>query len=136
MTDEMADDLPEQMRIRREKRDRLLEMGEHPYPVRLPITHSISAVRSAHAGLEPDVATGDLVGIAGRVIFLRNTGKLCFATLRAGDGTEIQAMVSLASVGEESLEDFKRLVDLGDHLFVHGEVITSRRGEHSGMTAE
>ncbi|MEK9736465.1 MAG: lysine--tRNA ligase [Candidatus Nanopelagicales bacterium] len=136
MTDEMADDLPEQMRIRREKRDRLLEMGEHPYPVRLPITHSISAVRSAHAGLEPDVATGDLVGIAGRVIFLRNTGKLCFATLRAGDGTEIQAMVSLASVGEESLEDFKRLVDLGDHLFVHGEVITSRRGELSVMTDE
>jgi len=136
VTEEIQDDLPEQMRIRREKRDRLLDMGQHPYPVRLPITHSIADVRAAHEGLEADVSTGDVVGIAGRVIFLRNTGKLCFATLRAGDGTEIQAMVSLASVGEEALEDFKRLVDLGDHLFVHGEVITSRRGELSVMADE
>ena len=69
------------------------------------------------------------------MIFLRNSGKLCFATLReggAGDtGTELQVMVSLASVGAESLAAFKSDVDLGDHLFVHGTVITSRRGELS-----
>ena len=40
-------------------------------------------------------------------------------------------MLSLAEVGEESLADFKRLVDIGDHLSVTGEVITSRRGELS-----
>ena len=60
---------------------------------------------------------------------------MCFATLReggAGDtGTELQVMVSLASVGAESLAAFKCDVDLGDHLFVHGTVITSRRGELS-----
>jgi lysyl-tRNA synthetase class 2 len=40
-------------------------------------------------------------------------------------------MVSLDKVGEESLELYKELVDLGDHLFVEGEVITSKRGELS-----
>jgi lysyl-tRNA synthetase class 2 len=65
------------------------------------------------------------------VIFLRNTGKLCFATLRDGDGTELQAMLSLDRVGPERLEDWKRQVDLGDHVGVTGEVITSRRGELS-----
>ncbi len=40
-------------------------------------------------------------------------------------------MVSLAEVGEESLQLWKELVDLGDHVFVEGEVITSRRGELS-----
>ena len=40
-------------------------------------------------------------------------------------------MVSLASVGADALAAFKSDVDLGDHLFVHGEVITSRRGELS-----
>jgi lysyl-tRNA synthetase class 2 len=40
-------------------------------------------------------------------------------------------MVSLDKVGEESLEQYKELVDLGDHLFVEGEVITSKRGELS-----
>jgi lysyl-tRNA synthetase class 2 len=70
------------------------------------------------------------------VIFSRNTGKLCFATLRAGEGTEIQAMISLASVGEEQLQDWKDLVDIGDHVFVAGEVITSRRGELSVLADE
>ncbi|TWF92385.1 lysine--tRNA ligase [Saccharopolyspora dendranthemae] len=124
------------MRIRREKRERLLDAGVDPYPVTLPITHGLAEIRSAHEGLEADTATGEQVGVAGRVMFLRNTGKLCFATLRAGDGTELQAMLSLKQVGEESLTSWKGEVDLGDHVFVHGEVITSRRGELSVMADE
>ena len=133
---EHADDLPEQMRVRRDKRDRLLASGREPYAVRLPVTHTIAQVRAAYPDLEVDVATGDRVGIAGRVIFQRNTGKLCFATLRAGDGTELQAMLSLASVGEAALEEWKQLVDIGDHVFVAGEVITSKRGELSVLADE
>ena len=125
------DDVPEQIRVRREKRQRLLDSGREPYPVRVPRTHTIPQVRAAYPDLEPDTATGDIVAIAGRVIFVRNTGKLCFATLRAGDGTEIQAMISLDKVGEERLADWKSDVDLGDHVAVEGEVITSRRGELS-----
>ncbi len=125
------DDVPEQIRVRREKRQRLLDSGTDPYPVRVPRTHTIQDVRAAHPDLEPDTATGDVVAIAGRVIFVRNTGKLCFATLRAGDGTEIQAMLSLDKVGETRLADWKSDVDLGDHVAVRGEVITSRRGELS-----
>ncbi|WP_188985238.1 lysine--tRNA ligase [Saccharopolyspora thermophila] len=124
------------MRIRREKRERLLDAGVDPYPVTLPITHSLAEVRAAHPDLEPDTATGDRVGVAGRVMFLRNTGKLCFATLRAGDGTELQAMLSLKQVGEDALASWKSNVDLGDHVFVRGEVITSRRGELSVMADE
>lgn len=131
-----VEDLPEQMRIRREKRERLLDAGVDPYPVTLPITHGLAEIRSTHEGLEADTATGEQVGVAGRVMFLRNTGKLCFATLRAGDGTELQAMLSLKQVGEESLTSWKGEVDLGDHVFVHGEVITSRRGELSVMADE
>jgi lysyl-tRNA synthetase class 2 len=37
----------------------------------------------------------------------------------------------VASVGAESLAAWKSDVDLGDHVFVEGEVITSRRGELS-----
>lgn len=128
---EVGDDLPEQMRVRRDKRDRLLASGRDPYAVRLPVTHTIAQIRQAYPDLGVDVATGDRVGVAGRVIFQRNTGKLCFATLRAGDGSELQAMLSLASVGESDLEDWKQLVDIGDHVFVTGEVITSKRGELS-----
>ena len=130
------DDLPEQLRVRREKRARLLERGVDPYPVALPRTHTLRQVREAHQGLEPDVSTGEVVGVTGRVMFIRNTGKLCFATLREGDGTELQAMLSLNAVGEQTLAEWKSDVDLGDHVFVRGEVITSRRGELSVMAHE
>jgi lysyl-tRNA synthetase class 2 len=125
------DDLPEQMRVRRDKRDRIIAEGVDPYPVEVPRTHSLAEVRAAHSDLPTDVATGEIVGVTGRVMFLRNTGKLCFASLREGDGTELQAMISLAGVGEDALAAWKADVDLGDHVFVHGEVITSKRGELS-----
>jgi lysyl-tRNA synthetase, class II len=125
-----GEDLPEQIAVRLAKRERLLADSD-AYPVSLPITHTISEVKAAYPDLEIDVATGDKVALAGRVVFARNTGKLCFASLQSGDGSRIQAMVSLDKVGEESLEKYKELVDLGDHLFVSGEVITSKRGELS-----
>ncbi|MGC4877007.1 lysine--tRNA ligase [Micromonospora sp. DT43] len=126
-----ADDLPEQMKVRREKRDRMLAEGVEPYPVGFPRTTTLAEIRTRYADLPTDTATGDEVSVTGRVIFVRNTGKLCFATLRDGDGTELQAMLSLDRVGPERLETWKRLVDLGDHVGVTGEVITSRRGELS-----
>jgi len=128
-------DLPEQIAIRLEKRARLNELGD-AYPVSLPITHTIDQVRAAYPDLEVDVATGDQVALVGRVMFQRNTGKLCFGTLQAGSGARIQAMLSLDKVGEEQLELYKELVDLGDHLFVAGEVITSKRGELSILVSE
>ncbi|MFG1840898.1 lysine--tRNA ligase [Micromonospora sp. NPDC049175] len=131
-----ADDLPEQMKVRREKRDRMLAEGVEPYPVGFPRTTTLAQVRARYADLPTDTATGDQVAVTGRVIFVRNTGKLCFATLRDGDGTELQAMLSLDRVGPERLEAWKRLVDLGDHVGVTGEVITSRRGELSVLAQQ
>lgn len=133
---EFDEDLPEQIRIRRAKRDALAGIGRDPYPVSLPITHSIAEVRAAHPDLPVDAHTGEIVGVVGRVIFARNTGKLCFATLRAGDGSQVQAMLSLDKVGEQALGEWKEYVDLGDHVFVRGEVITSKRGELSVLADE
>ncbi len=131
--DAAEDDLPEQMRVRRDKRERLVGSGHRPYPVTVERTHSLVEIRDKYdeAGLEPDTRTGEQVAVAGRVIFLRNTGKLCFVRLREGDGTELQVMLSLADVGEDSLAEFKAMVDLGDLISVRGEVVTSRRGELS-----
>ncbi|MBU6264748.1 MAG: lysine--tRNA ligase [Actinomycetales bacterium] len=129
-------EVSEQKAVRLAKRDRLNELGLEAYPVALPITDTIPAVRARFGDLEADATTGVTVGLAGRIVHLRNTGKLCFASLQSGDGSRIQAMVSLAEVGEENLELWKDLVDLGDHLYVSGEVISSRRGELSVMVKE
>ena len=126
-----ADDTPEQVKVRAAKREHLMEAGIPAYPVLLPITTTIKKVREQYSHLQPGEETEDYVGLAGRVVLARNGGKLCFATLMDGEGNKIQVMLSAASVGAESLAAYKNDVDLGDHLFVHGRVISSRRGELS-----
>ncbi|NDU76324.1 bifunctional lysylphosphatidylglycerol synthetase/lysine--tRNA ligase LysX [Actinomadura sp. DSM 109109] len=132
MSDETFDELPEQMRVRREKLDRLRESGIDPYPVTFPRTATTAEIRAKHTGLEPGTETGEKAGVTGRVMLIRNTGKLCFATIRDAGG-DLQIMLSLAKVGQEQLDFWKREVDLGDHIGVEGEIITSRRGELSIM---
>ncbi|KZS63401.1 lysine--tRNA ligase [Mycobacterium ostraviense] len=124
-------DLPEQFRIRRDKRARLLAEGHDPYPVAIERTHTLAEIRAAYPNLPVDTATDDIVGVAGRVVFARNAGKLCFATLQDGDGTRLQVMISFDKVGREALDAWKADVDLGDIVYVHGTVISSRRGELS-----
>src|SRR4051795_4526687 len=88
------DDVHEQKAVRLAKRERLIEQRADAaggaFPVAVPVTHAIPALRREYGELEAGAETGVVVGIAGRVVFSRNTGKLCFATLQAGDGTRIQ----------------------------------------------
>ncbi len=126
----VEDDLPEQVRVRREKYDRLRAAGTAPYSLGAPRTAALTTLREQYADLETDTATGDVVSITGRVVLSRTGGKLCFATLQEGDA-QLQVMVSLDGVGEERLAAWKSDVDLGDHVGVTGEVISSRRGELS-----
>ena len=109
------------MRVRRAKRDRMLAEGVDAYPVGFP--------RTATLGRDPGDSTptcrptpppATRSAITGRVIFIRNGGKLCFATLRDGDGTELQVMLSLDQVGERGARATgSAVVDLGDHVGDH-----------------
>jgi lysyl-tRNA synthetase, class II len=129
--DEDLADQPEQLKVRRAKYDRLMQdPATAPFPVGVARTHSLAEVRAAHPDLAADTETGVQVGVTGRVIFMRNTGKLCFATLREGEA-ELQVMLSQDRVGPDSLAAWKADVDLGDLVFVSGEVISSKRGELS-----
>ena len=128
-----VEDLPEQMRVRLEKRAAILNSGAQAYPVRVPVTTTIPAVRDKYSHLIEEQESGETVGIAGRIMFLRNTGKLCFAQLQAGTGETIQAMLSFDRIGESQLDSWKSLVDIGDLIAVVGEVISSKRGELSVM---
>jgi lysyl-tRNA synthetase class 2 len=123
-------DEPEQIRVRKEKLDRLKAEGVEPYPVGYPRTTTVGALREKFADLPADTATGERVSVAGRILLSRTGGKLCFATIREGEA-EVQIMASLDRLGEQSLAAWKADLDLGDQIGVTGEVITSRRGELS-----
>lgn len=133
---EGPDQVPEQMQVRLDKRARLLASGHQPYPVQLRRSHTLAQVRDRWATLGIGEETQDLVSVGGRVVFVRNSGKLCFATLQDGftiadSGQRLQVMLSLAEVGEQALADWKAEVDLGDFVWIHGRVISSKRGELS-----
>ena len=77
----VEDDLPEQLRIRREKRAAILSRGQEPYPVAVPRTASLKEIRTRHADLEIDVATGIQESLSGRIcIFLASA--ICEAIVR------------------------------------------------------
>jgi lysyl-tRNA synthetase class 2 len=100
-----------------------------------PRTATLAEVRERFGDLETDTASGETVAVTGRVVLYPAGGKLCFATLQQGDA-QLQVMVSLAGVGEERLAAWKTDVDLGDHIGVTGEVISSRRGELSILASD
>lgn len=121
--------LPEQVRVRRAKLDRLREAGVEPYPVGFPRTHQLAQVR-AEAGdaLVPDTSTGVHVSVVGRVMLKRDMGKLAFATLRDGSG-DLQVMIDVEHLGADGVSFWEHSIDLGDHVGVTGEVITTHTGE-------
>ncbi|MBM6405431.1 bifunctional lysylphosphatidylglycerol synthetase/lysine--tRNA ligase LysX [Phycicoccus sp. CSK15P-2] len=120
--------LPEQVRVRRAKLRRIREMGVDPYPVSYPRTHTLAQVVAESGDLPPDTSTGREVSVVGRVLLKRDHGRLGFAQLRDGSG-DLQVMVDLSDVGQELDDLWRHEVDLGDHVGVTGEVMTTHLGE-------
>lgn len=126
------------MAFRLEKRQRIIDQGGQAYPADLRINATLAEIRKQFPDLAIGEETDTVVETAGRVMFVRNSGKLCFATLQDTftldqDCERLQIMLSLAEVGEEALANWKSDVDLGDWVWVKGRVVSSKRGELSVM---
>jgi lysyl-tRNA synthetase class 2 len=123
----------EQFRIRSEKRQKLIDFKLPPYVLRVDNLTPIREIRAnpKYQNLEPGTETGDRAVIAGRMIFKRDAGKLCFASLQEGGGQRLQIMLSAKVVGDESLNFFKSITDLGDFIRAEGEIVVSKTGELS-----
>jgi lysyl-tRNA synthetase class 2 len=127
--------LPEQVRVRFAKYERMAVQGVDAYPVGYPRTVGLARVRERFGDLPPDAATGERVSVTGRVLRIRELGGLCFAVLQEGDA-QLQVMLAADRLGRRELREWARAVDLGDHVGVTGEVVTSRRGELSVLAAD
>ncbi|HEU4948458.1 MAG TPA: bifunctional lysylphosphatidylglycerol synthetase/lysine--tRNA ligase LysX [Kribbella sp.] len=122
--------LTEQEQIRRAKLAELVAAGIDPYPAQVPRTDTVERIHSTHQQLPPDHRSGLQVSVTGRVMLMRDHGRLNFARLQDGTAS-LQVMVSADRCGAVQLDRWRRLVDIGDQVSVTGEVVTSRRGEIS-----
>ena len=118
----------EHEQVRREKLSRIRESGVEPYPPAPKRSHTVEQLRLEFGQLPPEQATGKVVTTAGRVHLNRPSGKLVFANITAGVG-DIQLMINSATAGEAAVADWKSQIDLGDQVWVQGEVITTKTGE-------
>jgi lysyl-tRNA synthetase class 2 len=123
---------------RRDNRDAARKLGFHPYGTRTDGLMTLAHARSLWSQAADDHAAAHakdpgfadprpLVRVAGRVMLLRDTGKLIWINLRDHTG-DVQAAVSAKDVPAEVFQ-LAKLTDLGDILVVEGRVMKTRTGE-------
>ena len=127
-----AQDLSEQMIIRREKLKALQDEGKNPFEItKYDVTHtSLSAIKLFEEK-EPTLAEGEeiVVRVAGRMMSRRIMGKASFAHLLDEEG-KVQLYVSKNDLGEEDYAGFKKW-DIGDIIGVEGVLFRTKTGEVS-----
>ena len=118
--------LNDQEQARLHKLALLREQGLDPYPARVERTHTIADARALEPGTDDDAPQ---IAVAGRIVLLRDLGRMSFAQLDDGTGT-LQIMVRRNRVGADWYgEVWKACVDLGDFLSVRGNLVLTRTGE-------
>ncbi len=109
--------------------EELKEKGINPYKYKYEITaHSID-IKSKYIDLKPDEITKDSYSLAGRVMVIRDMGKIVFSKLRDEFG-DIQIVFNKAW-DESSWKFFKDYVQAGDIVGVVGFVFRTKKGEIS-----
>ena len=129
MTDEIdiVEDDPREVRLA--KRQALIDAGVDPYGHVFPRTHEVAQLIEAYAELPDGDVTDDRVTVAGRIMALRNQGKIIFMVLR-DNGCDIQLFCRINALGDDAFAACKDL-DVGDWLGAEGTMMRTRRGELS-----
>lgn len=113
----------------------LREQGIDPYPAVSERKDEISEVRKKFSKLKKEQVSKESVRCAGRLMIVRDLGKIAFATL--DDGTErIQVVLQEPQTGPNTKNFFKRYLDAGDFVDVKGPVTVTKRGELSVLAKE
>lgn len=126
--------LSEQEIVRREKLNRLREMGINPYPA------ALFPVDTTSVNISTNYKEGKKVTIAGRLMSRRIQGKASFAELQDSEG-RIQVYFNRDEIcpGEDKVkynEVYKKLLDIGDIIGIEGELFTTKVGEKTVMVKD
>lgn len=119
----------EQELVRREKAEKIREMGMDPFGHRFDRTAFAKDIKDKYRDVDHDAFENmnDEAIVAGRIMFIRKMGKASFFTIK--DKTDsIQIYISINDVGEEVYSLFKT-ADIGDIVGVRGKIMKTKTGE-------
>ena len=119
----------EQELVRREKRDRLVELGIDAFGQRYDREDYAKDIKEKYADVDHDAFENmdDTAKVAGRIMFIRKMGKASFFSIQDKTGS-IQIYISVNDIGEEAYDLFK-MADIGDIVGVYGKVMKTKTGE-------
>ena len=125
----MEERLNDQELVRRQKVEKLKELGIDPFGQAYDRTHYSTDIKELVAGkTNEEVEAMDLnVSIAGRIMFIRKMGKASFFSIQDLKGKQ-QVYISINDLGEATYDLFK-MADVGDIVGVKGKVMLTRTGE-------
>jgi lysyl-tRNA synthetase, class II len=129
MTDQRPPPAEDVLSARREKLERLRSKGVEPFALRFDRDSTAADIRERFPDLGPAESSGETVKVAGRLMQLRQMGKLSFGVLRDATG-DMQLFLAADTLGAEAFAALDEL-DLGDWLGAEGEVVTTKKGELS-----
>lgn len=113
-------------RIRKLKE--IVSLGVNPYPHRYDPTHSSKEILEKYSELKAEEKTADKVKVAGRIVAVRDMGKVSFSHLQDESG-RIQLFFKEDSLGLQYA--LFKLLDIGDIVGVEGTVFKTKTGETS-----
>ena len=119
----------EQELVRRDKRDKLIELGLDAFGQRYDREDYAKDIREKYETVDHDAfeSMTDTAKVAGRIMLIRKMGKASFFTIQDKTGL-IQIYISINDVGEDSYNLFKS-ADIGDIVGVYGKVMKTQKGE-------
>ena len=125
----MERNFTEQELVRREKAEKLKELGLDAFGQRYDKTDYAIDIKEKYKDVEHDQFENmtDTAKVAGRIMFIRKMGKASFFTIKDKTGP-IQIYISINDVGEETYELFKSS-DIGDIVGVYGKIMKTNTGE-------
>jgi lysyl-tRNA synthetase class 2 len=120
-------------KIRLQKIEELRAEGIEPYPTRAERSHTsreaIVALEAAESGAPEGQPAGEVKAtLAGRIRATRAMGKLTFAHIEDGEG-KIQLFLRINELGQEQVDFFNKMFDLGDFVQASGVMMRTRTGE-------
>lgn len=120
----------EVVKERLKKLEELKKIGINPYLSKHETKNIASELQEKYSKLKVGEKTKDFASVSGRLMVIRDMGKIAFATLYDGYG-KIQIILQEEETPQKTRDFFKKYIDSGDFIAVEGHIFRTQRGELS-----